>query len=273
MLDTHSESADRNQPALESHHHSDSDDYSDDDDPGYTRQDIRGQEAFIARELDLSDDEGSHRGPLSLQSPPPLIKPSSSTGQASSYTAEPPGTSIQDSEAPSDLSHSTIHQPDRSSSNAVQPFNLTLRPDPNILGTSDAGANAEAVPDTSRTEQSSASSASLNGTDKSRRDVADDTAEAPSSEQAGTVGAEAPSEGQTQGSIVHQTSGIRYLLDGMLEKVSDAFSRHQPRGTPRPSNASDTSGDPDEYDEQGRSDRDLPGANNHSEGTRHVTAT
>lgn len=152
----------------------------------------------------------------------------------------------------------------------MQPFNLTLRPDPNILGTSDADANAEVVPDTSRTEQSSASSASLNGTDKSRRDVADDAAEERPSEQAGTSGAEDPSEGQTQGSIVHQTSGIRYLLDGMLEKVSDAFSRHQPRGTPRPSHTSDTSGDPDEYDEHDRSDRDLPGANNHSEGTRHV---
>ena len=100
--------------------------------------------------------------------------------------------------------------------------------------------------------------------------MADDTAEEPSSEQAGTAGAEDPSEGQTPGGIVHQTSGIRYLLDGMLEKVSDAFSRHQPRGTPRPSHTSDTSGDPDEYDEHDRNDRDLPGANNHSEGTRHV---
>ena len=262
------QSADQHQSVVGTHH-SDSDDYSDDDDPGYTRQDIQGQEAFISRELDLSDDEGSHRGPLSFQSPSPLIKPSSSNGQASSYMAEPPGTSVQDSEAPSDLSHSTIHQPDRSSSNAAQPFNLTLRPDPNILGTSDVNANAEAVQDTSRTDHSSASSASLTGTDKSR-DVA---GEAPASELASNAGAEAPSEGQIQASIVHQTSGIRYLLDGVLEKVSDAFSRHQPQGTPRPSHTSDTSGDQDEYAEQDRNDNDgtrVPGRNSYSEGARHV---
>ena len=263
--------ADRHQ-SLEGTHHSGSDEYSDDDDPGYTRQDIRGQEAFISRELDLSDDEGSHRGPLSFQSPSPLIKPSSSNGQASSYMAEPPGTSVQDSEAPSDMSHSTIHQPDRSSSNAVQPFNLTLRPDPNILGSSEVNANAEAVQGTSRTDHSSASSASFTGTDKSRRDVAD---EAPASELASNAGAEAPSEGQIQASIVHQTSGIRYLLDGVLEKVSDAFSRHQPRGTPRPSHTSDTSGDQEEYDEQDRGDHDgtrLPGRNSYSQ-ARHVAWT
>ena len=255
-------------------HDSDSDEYSDDDDPGYTRQDIRGQEAFIARELDLSDDEGSHRGPLSFQSPSLLVKPGSSNGQASSYTAEPPGTSVQDSEAHSDLSHSTIHQPDRSSSSAVQPFNLTLRPDPNILGTSDASADDGAVQDTSRTEQSSATSASFTGTDTSRRDVADETAQQRASALASNAGTENPTEGQTQGSIVHQTSGIRYLLDGMLEKVSDAFSRHPPRGTPRPSHTSDTSGDQDEYDEQGMSDHDgahLPGPNSQGEDTRHVT--
>lgn len=265
-------SADQHQSAGDTHN-SDSNEYSDDDDPGYTRQDIRGQEAFISCELDLSDDEGSHRGPLSFQSPSPLIKQSSSSGQASSYVAEPPGTSVQDSEAPSDLSHSTFHQPDRSSSNAAQPFNLTLRPDPNILGTSDVNAGAEAVQDTSRTDQSSASSASFTDTDKPRRDVADESAEAPASELASNADAEAPSEGQIQASIVHQTSGIRYLLDGMLEKVSDAFSRHQPRGTPRPSHTSDTSGDQDEYDEQNRGDNDgtrRPGRNSYSEGTRHV---
>ena len=265
-------SADQHQSAGNTRN-SDSDEYSDDDDPGYTRQDIRGQEAFISRELDLSDDEGSHRGPLSFQSPSPLIKPSSSSGQASSYIAEPPGTSVQDSEAPSDLSHSTIHQPDRSSSNAAQPFNLTLRPDPNILGTSEVHAEPEAVQDTSRTDHSSASSASFTGTDKSRRDVADEPAEVPTSELASNAGAGAPSDGQIQASIVHQTSGIRYLLDGMLEKVSDAFSRHQPRETARPSHTSDTSGDQDEYDEQDRSDNDgtrLPGRNSNSEGTRHV---
>ena len=254
-------------------HNSDSDEYSDDDDPGYTRQDIRGQEAFISRELDLSDDEGSHRGPLSFQSPSPLIKPSSSNGQASSYVAAPPGTSVQDSEAPSDLSHSTIHQPDRSSSNAGQTFNLALRPDPNILGTRDVNANAEAVQDTSRTNQSSASSASFTGTDGAQRAAADAAAEVPASEPANNAGAEASSKGQIEASIVHQTSGIRYLLDGMLEKVSDAFTRHQPRGTPRPSHTSDTSGDQDEYDEQDIGDNDgirPPGRNSYSECTRHV---
>ncbi|KAK9803910.1 hypothetical protein WJX72_004019 [[Myrmecia] bisecta] len=38
---------------------SDIDEYSDDEDPGYAREDIRGQEAFVARELDHSDDENS----------------------------------------------------------------------------------------------------------------------------------------------------------------------------------------------------------------------
>ena len=266
------QSADQHQSAVDTHN-SDSNEYSDDDDPGYTRQDIRGQEAFISRELDLSDDEGSHRGPLSFHSPSPLIKPSSSNGQASSYVAEPPGTSVQGPEAPSDLSHSAIHQPDKSSSNAVQPFNLTLRPDPNILGTSDVNVNAQAVQDTSRTDQSSASSASFTGTDRSQRDVADEAVKAPASQLASNAGAEAPSEGQVQASIVHQTSGIRYLLDGMLEKVSDAFSRHQPRGTPRPSHTSDTSGDQDEFDEQDRGDNTgtrPSGRNSYSEGTRHV---
>lgn len=40
----------------------DYDEYDDDDDPGYIREDIRGQEAFIARELDINDEDGSSRG-------------------------------------------------------------------------------------------------------------------------------------------------------------------------------------------------------------------
>ena len=235
------------QPSLETQD-SDSDEYSDDDDPGYTRQDIRGQEAFISRELDLSDDEGSHRGPLSLQSPSPLIKPGSSTGKASSYMAEPSGTSVHDSDAPSDLSHSTSHHQD--SITAAQPFNLTLRPDPNILGTSTVDADAATAQDTSRTEDSSASSASFTGTDKSRREPTSNAPQGSTSRLASDAGKDASNESPSQASIVHQTSGIRYLLDGVLEKVSDAFSRHQPRATPRPTHGSEASGDADEYDEQ-----------------------
>ncbi len=37
------------------------DDYDDEDDPGYVREDIRGQDAFAARELDVSDADGSRR--------------------------------------------------------------------------------------------------------------------------------------------------------------------------------------------------------------------
>ncbi len=40
----------------------DSDEYEDDDDPGYVREDIRCQDAFVARELDMSDEDGSTRG-------------------------------------------------------------------------------------------------------------------------------------------------------------------------------------------------------------------
>lgn len=254
-------------------HNSDSDEYSDDDDPGYTRQDIRGQEAFIARELDLSDDEGSHRGPLSFQSPSPLIQPGSSNGNASSTVAEPPGTSIQGSEPPLDSSHSAIHQPDSSNSNALQPFNLTLRPDPNILGTCNDTADTGALQGTSRTEQSSASSASFTGTGKPRTGAEDEAAQAPTSEPASDAGA--PGD-PLQASLVHQTSGIRYLLDGMLEKVSDAFTRQQPHETPRPSHASDTSGDQDEYDEHGRSDHagtSLHSRSSQGEGARHAAYT
>ena len=253
--------------ALETHK-SDSDEYSDDDDPGYSRQDIRGQEAFISRELDLSDDEGSHRGPLSFQSPSPLIKPGSSSGKASSYMAEPPGLSVHGSEANSDLSHSTSHQPEHSSAAAAPAFNLTLRPDPNILGTADANTDAATAQDTSRTEQSSASSASFTGTDKSRRNMLDDSADGPApdstSQPASDAGAEGDAEDLTPGSIVHQTSGIRYLLDGMMEKVSEAFSRHQPRATPRPTHDDAIRGDADgdnEHTKSGHEGTSLPALN------------
>ena len=229
-------------------HGSDSDEYSDDEDPGYSRQDIRGQEAFISRELNLSDDEGSHRGPLSFQTPSPAVKPGSSSGKGSSYFAEPPGTSVYDSEAPSEQSHSSSHHPDSNSIHASQPFNLTLRPGPTILGTSDAHA-AASNHDASLAEQSSASSASFTGTDISRRDAADEPALG-SSSSASDAGAEASNEDVRQPGIVHQTSGIRYLLDGVLEKVSDAFTRHPPRATPRPTNVSDPSEDPDDEDDE-----------------------
>ena len=237
---------------------SDSDEYSDDEDPGYSRQDIRGQEAFISRELDLSDDEGSHRGPLPFQSPSPAVHPGSSSDQASSYMAEPPGTSVYDSEAPSEQSHSTSHHPHSSSIHMSQPFNLTLRPDPTILGTAEANTAAASNQDTSRTEHSSASSASFTGTDKSRTDATDGHLSA--SLSASDVHAEASNEQLSQPSILHQTSGIRYLLDGVLEKVSDAFTRHPPRSTPRPTDVSDPTEEPDDdEDEEGsQADTDLP---------------
>lgn len=238
---------------------SDSDEYSDDEDPGYSRQDIRGQEAFISRELDLSDDEGSHRGPLLFQSPSPAVHPGSSSDQASSYMAEPPGTSVYDSEAPSEQSHSTSHHPESSSIHMSQPFNLTLRPDPTILGTAEANTAAASNLDTSRTEQSSASSASFTGTDKSRTDAADE-AHLSASLSASAVHAEASNEQLSQPSIAHQTSGIRYLLDGVLEKVSDAFTRHQPRSTPRPTDVGDSTEEPDDDDKEegSQADTDLP---------------
>ena len=40
----------------------DADEYSDEDDVGYVREYIRGQDAFIAREIDLSDEDASQRG-------------------------------------------------------------------------------------------------------------------------------------------------------------------------------------------------------------------
>lgn len=39
----------------------DCDEYEDEEDPGYIREDIRGQDAFVARELDVSDADGSRR--------------------------------------------------------------------------------------------------------------------------------------------------------------------------------------------------------------------
>lgn len=41
---------------------SDVEEYDDAEDPGYVREDVRGQDAFMARELDLSDDDASGRG-------------------------------------------------------------------------------------------------------------------------------------------------------------------------------------------------------------------
>ncbi len=38
-----------------------SDEYADEEDPGYVREDIHGQDAFVARELDVSDADGSRR--------------------------------------------------------------------------------------------------------------------------------------------------------------------------------------------------------------------
>ncbi|DBA95987.1 TPA: hypothetical protein ACH3X1_001498 [Trebouxia sp. C0004] len=250
-------------------HNSDSDEYSDDEDPGYSRQDIRGQEAFISRELDLSDDEGSHRGPLSFQSPSPAVHPSSSSGQASSYMAEPPGTSVYDSEAPSEQSHSTSHHPDSSSIHMSQPFNLTLRPDPTILGTAEANTAAASNQDKSRTEQSSASSASFTDTDKSRTDVPDEAYLG-----ASDVHAEASNEQLSQPSISHQTSGIRYLLDGVFEKVSDAFTRHSPRSAPRPTDVSDPTEEPDdEEDGKSQAGADLPMIHSGNVGISHPLNT
>lgn len=39
-----------------------SDEYEDDDDPGYVREEIRCQDAFVSRELDASNEDGSGRG-------------------------------------------------------------------------------------------------------------------------------------------------------------------------------------------------------------------
>lgn len=39
-----------------------SDEYEDDEDPGYVREEIRCQDAFASRELDASDEDGSGRG-------------------------------------------------------------------------------------------------------------------------------------------------------------------------------------------------------------------
>ena len=255
----------------ESTHNSDSDEYSDDDDPGYTRQDIRGQEAFISRELDLSDDEGSHRGPLSYPPPSPGLKPSHSSDKASSYMAEPPGTSVYDSEAASEQSHSKSHQPDGSSIHAAQqPFNLTLRPDPTILGTAKADTAADAVPDApdvdadtaalqadaSQNEpESSASSASFTNTDVSGRDVAGEATRSSSPSNSNTTSKPAD-EAVQKPSIVHQTSGIRYLLDNLTEKVTDAFTRHGPKSTPRPTNVSE---DPDAEAEDEEAEQALSG--------------
>ena len=62
------------------------DEYEDEDDPGYVREDIRGQDAFAARELDASDADGGRRamdlyhqavGPLRAGAPPSHATPQS----------------------------------------------------------------------------------------------------------------------------------------------------------------------------------------------------
>ena len=49
-------------PRLDGAAGSDVEEYDDAEDPGYVREDVRGQDAFMARELDLSDDDASGRG-------------------------------------------------------------------------------------------------------------------------------------------------------------------------------------------------------------------
>ena len=60
------------------------DEYEDEDDPGYVREDIRGQDAFAARELDASDAGGGARAmdlyhramdPSAQARPPSLVMP------------------------------------------------------------------------------------------------------------------------------------------------------------------------------------------------------
>lgn len=197
------------------------DEYSDDDDPGYRRQDIRGQEAFIARELDLSDDEASHQGPADFHSPSrTLIDADDSSARDSSYMAEPAGTSAYGSEALSDQSHSTT-QPDHAGRQVDQQLSITLKPDLGNVSRSEQDV-AHLVPlDTERSDQSAESLASLTITDRSRAEPDEHVTTTSATEN--TAGSESGT------SLVHQQSGFRHLLDGMLEKVSDAFGRHSPR--------------------------------------------
>ena len=219
---------------------SDHDEYSDDDDPGYTRQDIRGQEAFIARELDLSDDEGSHRGPIGFQSPSKdLHDPESSSAPDSSYMAEPAGTSTYDSEVPSEQSQGASQQRHRDKHVSLA---LPVSSDPDSAQPGNAVQDSGHLiqQDSYRSEHSTESSASLTLTDKSRVGPPDDDPlHSISAEQ--PVASAAPVSTST--SLVHQQSGFRYLLDGMLEKVSDAFGRHTPRSAAQGSDDSEASAD------------------------------
>lgn len=199
------------------------DEYSDNDDPGYRRQDIRGQEAFIAQELDLSDDEASHRGPIDFHSPSKTLHElDSSSARGSSYMAEPAGTSAYGSEAVSELSHST-QQEDISGPPLPQQLSINLNPGVANASLPDQDTAHLLALDTQRSDQSADSSVSLTVTDKSRADPDDHV---DSTIGVGDLNAAAP----TGTSLVHQQSGFRHILDGMLEKVSDAFARHSPRG-------------------------------------------
>ena len=199
------------------------DEYSDNDDPGYRRQDIRGQEAFIAQELDLSDDEASHRGPTDFHSPSKTLHElDSSSARDSSYMAEPAGTSAYGSEAVSEMFNGT-QQPRMSGPLLPQQLSITLKPGMADASLPDQDTGHLLALDTQRSDQSADSSVSLTVTDKSRADPDEHV----SSSQGGeAVSAAAP----TGTSLVHQQSGFRHILDGMLEKVSDAFARHSPRG-------------------------------------------
>ncbi|KAL0056464.1 hypothetical protein WJX82_011637 [Trebouxia sp. C0006] len=86
---------------------------------------------------------------------------------------------------------------------------------------------------------------------------------------------EASNEQLSQPSISHQTSGIRYLLDGVLEKVSDAFIRHQPRSAPRPTDVGDLTEEPDDDDEEegSQADTDLPMIHSGNVGISHPLNT
>lgn len=200
------------------------DEYSDDDDPGYTRQDIRGQEAFIARELDLSDDNTSHCGPVEFHSPSKkLHEPDSSSTRDSSHMAEPASTSAYESEGLSEMSQSTI-QPSHAGTEVSHQLSITLKPGLADVSKSDQDAGHLVAPDSHRSDQSAESSASLTITDRTRTDPEEQTASTLATDEA-VVNTANP----TGTSLVHQQSGFRYLLDGMLEKVSDAFGRHSPR--------------------------------------------
>lgn len=214
----------------------DADEYSDDDDPGYTRHDIRGQEAFIAQELDLSDDDASHRDPIEFHSPSKQLRdPDGTSFKDSGHLAEPAGTSTYGSEALSDQSHSTTH-PGHSNTDPLQQLSITLRPESATVAGTDPDAGHLVPLDSQRSHESEESSVSLTITDRSRTDLE----EHPTSTSA-TDNLDAAT--LTGTALVHQQSGFRYLLDGMLEKVSDAFGRHSPRSGAQGEEGSEHSAD------------------------------